>query len=171
MYIRTINEAKRFDTNEFHPFDRTIAIHHSLSSLCYFRLTCCNPIGITPRTLANLSPLLSHTRAPLRCACFSTFSYDHSRAVMTMQFLSRKSIRYWRSLSNLVASLLNSIQSIFSLLVLLFLFMVIFALLGMQVFGGKFNFDSGLPRHNFDSFFQSLLTVFQVPKRESTRLC
>lgn len=41
--------------------------------------------------------------------------------------------RYWRSLSNLVASLLNSIQSIASLLLLLFLFIVIFALLGMQV--------------------------------------
>ena len=71
--------------------------------------------------------------------------------------------RYWRSLSNLVASLLNSIQSIASLLLLLFLFMVIFALLGMQVFGGKFNFENQeLPRSNFDSFWQSLLTVFQV---------
>lgn len=72
--------------------------------------------------------------------------------------------RYWRSLSNLVASLLNSIQSIASLLLLLFLFIVIFALLGMQVFGGKFNFEEtqDKPRSNFDSFWQSLLTVFQV---------
>lgn len=72
--------------------------------------------------------------------------------------------RYWRSLSNLVASLLNSIQSIASLLLLLFLFIVIFALLGMQVFGGKFNFEPTVdkPRSNFDSFWQSLLTVFQV---------
>lgn len=62
-----------------------------------------------------------------------------------------------------MASLLNSIQSIASLLLLLFLFMVIFALLGMQVFGGKFNFPrEELPRSNFDSFWQSLLTVFQV---------
>lgn len=72
--------------------------------------------------------------------------------------------RYWRSLSNLVASLLNSIQSIASLLLLLFLFIVIFALLGMQVFGGKFNFEDNKekPRSNFDSFWQALLTVFQV---------
>lgn len=79
--------------------------------------------------------------------------------------------RYWRSLSNLVASLLNSIQSIFSLLLLLFLFIVIFALLGMQVFGGRFNFDShqDKPRHNFDSFIQSLLTVFQVCLRSLSR--
>ncbi|KAF0297828.1 Voltage-dependent calcium channel type D subunit alpha-1 [Amphibalanus amphitrite] len=75
-----------------------------------------------------------------------------------------KVTRYWRSLSNLVASLLNSIQSIASLLLLLFLFIVIFALLGMQVFGGKFNFDDSddKPRSNFDSFVQSLLTVFQI---------
>ncbi|XP_065581494.1 muscle calcium channel subunit alpha-1-like isoform X3 [Artemia franciscana] len=74
-----------------------------------------------------------------------------------------KVTKYWKSLSNLVASLLNSIQSIASLLLLLFLFIVIFALLGMQVFGGKFNFENEeLPRSNFDSFWQSLLTVFQI---------
>ncbi|KAG8287508.1 hypothetical protein J6590_036381 [Homalodisca vitripennis] len=76
-----------------------------------------------------------------------------------------KVTKYWRSLSNLVASLLNSIQSIASLLLLLFLFIVIFALLGMQVFGGKFNFEKAVedkPRQNFDSFWQSLLTVFQI---------
>ncbi|XP_075219333.1 ca[2+]-channel protein alpha[[1]] subunit D isoform X3 [Lycorma delicatula] len=75
-----------------------------------------------------------------------------------------KVTKYWRSLSNLVASLLNSIQSIASLLLLLFLFIVIFALLGMQVFGGKFNFEptQKKPRSNFDSFWQSLLTVFQI---------
>ncbi|XP_058807730.1 muscle calcium channel subunit alpha-1 isoform X4 [Phymastichus coffea] len=75
-----------------------------------------------------------------------------------------KVTKYWRSLSNLVASLLNSIQSIASLLLLLFLFIVIFALLGMQVFGGRFNFsaEDDKPRANFDSFWQSLLTVFQI---------
>lgn len=34
----------------------------------------------------------------------------------------------------------------------------------MQVFGGKFNFEptEQKPRSNFDSFWQSLLTVFQI---------
>ncbi|XP_049881601.1 muscle calcium channel subunit alpha-1-like isoform X3 [Pectinophora gossypiella] len=75
-----------------------------------------------------------------------------------------KVTKYWRSLSNLVASLLNSIQSIASLLLLLFLFIMIFALLGMQVFGGKFNYDAVIEkdRHNFDCFWQALLTVFQI---------
>ncbi|XP_064631937.1 muscle calcium channel subunit alpha-1-like isoform X8 [Lineus longissimus] len=73
-----------------------------------------------------------------------------------------KATRYWGSLRNLVASLLNSMKSIVSLLLLLFLFIVIFALLGMQLFGGKFNFESEKPRSNFDTFYQSLLTVFQI---------
>jgi len=73
---------------------------------------------------------------------------------------------YWSSLRNLVTSLLNSMRSIASLLLLLFLFIVIFALLGMQLFGGKFNFvvmqDHDKLRSNFDTFWDSLLTVFQV---------
>ncbi|TRY91912.1 hypothetical protein DNTS_029630 [Danionella cerebrum] len=74
-----------------------------------------------------------------------------------------KITRYWTSLSNLVASLLNSVRSIASLLLLLFLFIVIFALLGMQVFGGKFNFpDDHVRRSNFDNFPQALITVFQI---------
>ncbi|KIH68554.1 transporter, cation channel family protein [Ancylostoma duodenale] len=75
-----------------------------------------------------------------------------------------KVTKYWTSLRNLVSSLLNSLRSIMSLLLLLFLFIVIFALLGMQVFGGKFNFNpqQPKPRANFDTFIQSLLTVFQI---------
>ncbi len=76
--------------------------------------------------------------------------------------------RYWRSLQNLLASLINSVEAIVSLMVLLFLFLGIFALLGTQVFGGKFTSrergDRLLerPRSNFDSFSQSLFSVFQV---------
>lgn len=49
-------------------------------------------------------------------------------------------LRYWNSLRNLVVSLLNSMKSIISLLFLLFLFIVVFALLGMQLFGGQWVF-------------------------------
>ncbi|VDK31705.1 unnamed protein product [Taenia asiatica] len=74
-----------------------------------------------------------------------------------------KVTRYWNSLRNLVGSLLASMRSIASLLVLLFLFIVIFALLGMQIFGGRFNFLSlRKPRSNFDNFYQALTTVFQI---------
>ncbi|CAF0874259.1 unnamed protein product [Adineta steineri] len=76
-----------------------------------------------------------------------------------------KVTRYWTALRNLVASLLNSMKSIASLLLLLFLFIVIFALLGMQMFGGKFDeiFEvEEKPRNNFDSFWGALITVFQI---------
>ncbi|XP_059091600.1 muscle calcium channel subunit alpha-1-like isoform X4 [Tigriopus californicus] len=72
-----------------------------------------------------------------------------------------KVTRYWASMGNLVKSLVNSISSINSLLVILFLFIFIFSLLGMQIFGGKFT-DATESRSHFDSFPQSCLTVFQI---------
>jgi hypothetical protein len=75
--------------------------------------------------------------------------------------------RYWASMGNLVKSLVNSISSINSLLVILFLFIFIFSLLGMQIFGGKFT-DAVDSRSHFDSFAQSMLTVFQVQHEEAT---
>ena len=74
-------------------------------------------------------------------------------------------------MKNLLASLINSIEAIVSLLVLLFLFLGIFALLGTQLFGGKFpvrrekgdvSHTMRRPRSHFDSFGSSLFTVFQV---------
>ncbi|XP_046610496.1 voltage-dependent calcium channel type A subunit alpha-1 isoform X6 [Neodiprion virginianus] len=74
-----------------------------------------------------------------------------------------KVTKYWASLRNLVISLLNSMRSIISLLFLLFLFILIFALLGMQLFGGQFNFDEEeTPPTNFNTFPIALLTVFQI---------
>ncbi|XP_026668099.1 voltage-dependent calcium channel type A subunit alpha-1 isoform X6 [Ceratina calcarata] len=73
-----------------------------------------------------------------------------------------KVTKYWKSLRNLVISLLSSMRSIISLLFLLFLFILIFALLGMQLFGGQFNFEAGTPPTNFNTFPIALLTVFQI---------
>uniref|UniRef100_A0A673YHP7 Voltage-dependent L-type calcium channel subunit alpha n=1 Tax=Salmo trutta TaxID=8032 RepID=A0A673YHP7_SALTR len=74
-----------------------------------------------------------------------------------------KVTRHWAALSNLVNSLLNSMKAICSLLLLLFLFLIIFSLLGMQLFGGKFNFDeTQMKRSTFDTFPQALLTCFQI---------
>jgi len=57
---------------------------------------------------------------------------------------------------------MNSIRAIASLLFLLFLFIVIFALLGMQLFGGEFNFPDGRPKQHFDTSHMAMMTVFQV---------
>ncbi|CAF3829900.1 unnamed protein product [Rotaria sp. Silwood1] len=73
-----------------------------------------------------------------------------------------KVTRHWASLRNLVVSLLSSMRSIVSLLFLLFLFILIFALLGMQLFGGEFNFEDGTPLQNFNKFATALITVFQI---------
>ncbi len=71
-------------------------------------------------------------------------------------------------MGNLVKSLVNSISSINSLLVILFLFIFIFSLLGMQIFGGRFTeaIDS---RSHFDTFPQSCLTVFQVRRAKGPK--
>ena len=43
------------------------------------------------------------------------------------------------------------------------LFIFIFALLGMQTFGGKFDFPGEeKPRQNFDTFSWAMVTVFQI---------
>lgn len=90
-----------------------------------------------------------------------------SKNLISLSFISCFTKRYWSSLRNLVISLLSSMRSILSLLFLLFLFILIFALLGMQLFGGAFNFPEGTPPANFNSFPIALLTVFQVRKLTS----
>ncbi|KAG5329127.1 CAC1A protein, partial [Acromyrmex charruanus] len=93
----------------------------------------------------------------LKC---DSFGLSVLRALRLLRIF--KITKYWKSLRNLVISLLNSMRSIISLLFLLFLFILIFALLGMQLFGGQFNFKSGTPPTNFNTFTIALLTVFQI---------
>ncbi|XP_078713982.1 voltage-dependent N-type calcium channel subunit alpha-1B-like isoform X2 [Lampetra fluviatilis] len=90
----------------------------------------------------------------------SAFGISVLRALRLLRIF--KVTKYWASLRNLVVSLLNSMKSIISLLFLLFLFIVVFALLGMQLFGGQFNFEEGTPPTNFDTFPAAILTVFQI---------
>ncbi|XP_020288402.1 voltage-dependent calcium channel type A subunit alpha-1 isoform X5 [Pseudomyrmex gracilis] len=90
----------------------------------------------------------------------SSFGLSVLRALRLLRIF--KVTKYWKSLRNLVISLLSSMRSIISLLFLLFLFILIFALLGMQLFGGQFNFESGTPPTNFNTFPIALLTVFQI---------
>lgn len=84
-----------------------------------------------------------------------------------------KVTRYWQSLKNFVDALINSIKSIASLLLLLSLFILIFALLGMQIFGGKYELPriEDKPRSTFDSFWRALITVFQILTGEDWNSC
>ncbi|XP_053095073.1 voltage-dependent P/Q-type calcium channel subunit alpha-1A isoform X5 [Pangasianodon hypophthalmus] len=90
----------------------------------------------------------------------TSFGISVLRALRLLRIF--KVTKYWASLRNLVVSLLNSMKSIISLLFLLFLFIVVFALLGMQLFGGQFNFETGTPPTNFDTFPAAIMTVFQI---------
>ncbi|XP_069465799.1 voltage-dependent N-type calcium channel subunit alpha-1B isoform X3 [Ambystoma mexicanum] len=90
----------------------------------------------------------------------TSFGISVLRALRLLRIF--KVTKYWNSLRNLVVSLLNSMKSIVSLLFLLFLFIVVFALLGMQLFGGLFNFEDETPTTNFDTFPAAILTVFQI---------
>ncbi|XP_031711463.1 voltage-dependent N-type calcium channel subunit alpha-1B-like isoform X19 [Anarrhichthys ocellatus] len=90
----------------------------------------------------------------------ASFGISVLRALRLLRIF--KVTKYWNSLRNLVVSLLNSMKSIISLLFLLFLFIVVFALLGMQLFGGQFNFEKETPTTNFDTFPAAILTVFQI---------
>uniref|UniRef100_A0A8C5FJQ2 Voltage-dependent L-type calcium channel subunit alpha n=1 Tax=Gadus morhua TaxID=8049 RepID=A0A8C5FJQ2_GADMO len=105
----------------------------------------------------------------VRMNIMSAMGISVLRCIRLLRLL--KVTKYWTTLSNLVASLLNSMRSIACLLLLLFLFIVIFSLLGMQVFGGKFNFSNQpKPRSTFDSFPQALISVFQILTGEDWNL-
>jgi hypothetical protein len=75
-----------------------------------------------------------------------------------------KLVRYFPSLVQQIKVLRASLAAISSLCLLISLWIVIFAILGMSIFGGKLvDADTGLvPRLNFDSFFNALLAVFVV---------
>ncbi|KAM6963143.1 voltage-dependent R-type calcium channel subunit alpha-1E [Aplochiton taeniatus] len=89
----------------------------------------------------------------------TSFGISVLRALRLLRIF--KITKYWASLRNLVVSLMNSMKSIISLIFLLFLFIVVFALLGMQLFGGRFIFEDYTPA-NFDTFPAAIMTVFQI---------
>ncbi|CAH8562620.1 unnamed protein product [Dicrocoelium dendriticum] len=126
---------------------------YGLGALLYFQSSF-NIFDFTV-VIASLFEIIWQIFYPL-----DSFGFSALRSIRLLRIF--KITRYWASLRNLVLSLLNAMRSILSLLFLLFLFMLIFALLGMQLFGGEFNFDDGKPGQNFDTFVKALLTVFQT---------
>ena len=77
-------------------------------------------------------------------------------------------------MQRVLRTLIFALASLGPLCILICLFMYIFALLGMQLFGGKFRFSkTDLPRTNFDSFFPSraghgaFLAIFQILSTEN----
>lgn len=70
--------------------------------------------------------------------------------------------RYFQSLVRILKAIGRSITKILYLFILLLIFIIIFSLLGAQIFSGKFNFSNGTPRSNFDGFHEAFITTWQV---------
>jgi len=75
-------------------------------------------------------------------------------------------LRSMQSMQVIISVLIRSMDSFIYLALLLMLFIFIYALLGMQIFGGNFDFDAnfsdppGIPRTNFNNFNSAFLTTF-----------
>ena len=87
-------------------------------------------------------------------------------------------MKSWKGLYKIVSTFMKVVPQMTNLVILMVLFMIIFALLGMQIFGGRFNEEAGfsslpcpgsvcvdpsllpLPRFHFDYFMPAIMTVF-----------
>jgi hypothetical protein len=85
-------------------------------------------------------------------------------------FRAFRAARMFRSMSYMQVIIRNFTKSINNFIyvgLLLLLFVVVFALLGMQLFGGQFDFPEGKPRSHYDNFHYAFLTTFQVLTEEN----
>ncbi|KOO27419.1 voltage-gated ion channel superfamily, partial [Chrysochromulina tobinii] len=77
-------------------------------------------------------------------------------------------MRSWVGLYKIINTVVSAVPQMSNVLILMFLICTVFALLGMQLFGGQFSEEHGygdspllpLPRYNFDYFGPALLSVF-----------
>jgi hypothetical protein len=67
-----------------------------------------------------------------------------------------------KSMQQIIMVLVKSASSFIYITILMFIWIFIFALLGMSLYGGKLFFIEGAPRMNFDSFTDSIGTTFQI---------
>ena len=77
-------------------------------------------------------------------------------------------LRTLKSMQTIIGVMARSYSSFIYITALMFLFIFIFTLLGMQTFGGIFIADpEGTPSNNFDSFGIGFITIFQVLTMEN----
>ena len=69
--------------------------------------------------------------------------------------------RYLQSMNHIVIIISRSISKFAYVAILMFLFIVVYSLLGMQLFAGKLNFPRQ-SRASFDQFYLAFLSVFQL---------
>eukprot|EP01065_Artemidia_motanka_P052348 TRINITY_DN9431_c0_g1_i1.p1 TRINITY_DN9431_c0_g1~~TRINITY_DN9431_c0_g1_i1.p1 ORF type:complete len:1882 (+),score=565.62 TRINITY_DN9431_c0_g1_i1:528-5648(+) len=78
-----------------------------------------------------------------------------------------KLLKNFHELRKLIEVILFAVSDTGYLNLIILLYLFIAALMGMQFFGGRFSQPDGeTPRANFNSFYASLLTVFQILTRD-----
>ena len=86
------------------------------------------------------------------------------RALRVFRIL--KLMRTWQTLQSTLKTIWKTLVDLSSFLAILCLFVLIFALVGMQLFGGNYCKIDPKPRSNFDTFNNAIITVVQVITHE-----
>ena len=78
-------------------------------------------------------------------------------------------LRALHSMQVIIGVITRSFRSFMYVILLLFVFVFIYALLGVQIYQGTYDFgpDEPLPRGNFEDFGIAFVTVFQVLTMEN----
>lgn len=69
-------------------------------------------------------------------------------------------LRALESMQTIIGVMVRSYKSFIYITLLMFLFIFIFSLLGMQIFGGAMTVDGETPRGNYDTFLIAFITIF-----------
>lgn len=88
-------------------------------------------------------------------------SFETLRILRTSRvFRIARLLRGMESMKTILGVMVRSYKSFIYITMLMFLFIIIFSLLGMQTFGGQFQFEDGVPANNYDTFQIAFITVF-----------
>ena len=70
----------------------------------------------------------------------------------SIQMRVLKLAQSWTTMKVLLSIIISTLGALGNLTFILLIVIYIFAVLGMQLFGGRFNFDGEVPRGNYDTF-------------------
>ena len=83
-------------------------------------------------------------------------------------FAGLKGLRRHRAFRQVFAAVINGVRRILSFCLVFSLFLTVFAILGMQLFGGVYGDDVPASRATFDTFWDAMLALFIVCTGENT---
>jgi len=102
------------------------------------------------------------------------FSLSSFRILRLLRVLRAvKLVQKWENLHVLIQTVMESGEGLFYFLCLVSLYLFIFSVAGMELFGNEFKIDPAtnqLPRRHYDTFYQSLISTFQVLTGEEWNL-